>query len=65
MGSVFQFDSLADADLIVDAVYEGGRKGNTGDDPLGKLILAVGQGGFLDRSWDAPWLRTPIAPGIS
>lgn len=27
-------DKLAQADLIVDAIYQGGRKRNAGDDPL-------------------------------
>src|ERR1051325_7312827 len=46
-GQVFSFRSLATADLVIDAVYEGGSAGNTGDDPLGKLIPGAGnQGGF-------------------
>ena len=44
---VVPFDSLQDADLIVDAVYEGGDSGNVSDDPLSKLLPGVGnQGGF-------------------
>jgi hypothetical protein len=47
MAKVPPFSSLATADLVIDAVYEGGTKGNTGDDPLGKLISGAGnQGGF-------------------
>src|SRR5439155_27256951 len=34
------------ADLIVDANYEGGRAGNVGDDPLGRLLPVGKQGGF-------------------
>src|SRR6476659_9739993 len=58
MAQVFSFSLLATADLVIDAVYEGGTKGNTGDDPLGKLIPGAGnQGGFRAvGSWDAPRL---------
>jgi hypothetical protein len=31
---VISFDELAEADLIVDAVYLGGAANNAGDDPL-------------------------------
>lgn len=37
---------LASADLTVDAVYEGRRGGNAGDDPLPMLIGVSNQGGF-------------------
>ncbi|WP_027687025.1 LuxR C-terminal-related transcriptional regulator [Rhizobium leguminosarum] len=30
-------EKLAQADLIVDAIYQDGRKGNAGDDPLPRL----------------------------
>lgn len=40
---------LATADLIVDAIYQGGRKGNAGDDPLPKLMRVDIQGGFRYR----------------
>ncbi|MGY4989192.1 restriction endonuclease [Streptomyces nigrescens] len=41
------FSDLETADLIVDALYAGGTSGNTGDDPVSKLIKGVGnQGGF-------------------
>jgi AspBHI-like restriction endonuclease len=42
-------ESLSGADLIVDAVYQGGRKGNAGDDPLPKLMRVDSQGGFRYR----------------
>lgn len=42
----FKVDTLDDADLVVDAIYEGGRSGNTGDDPLPRLIGVSNQGGF-------------------
>lgn len=58
MSKVFPFSSLRTADLVIDAVYEGGTKGNTADDVLGKLILGAGnQGGFRAvGSRDAPRL---------
>jgi hypothetical protein len=37
---------LATADLIVDGIYEGGRKGNSSDDPLHLLLPVSNQGGF-------------------
>ncbi|WP_438314547.1 restriction endonuclease [Streptomyces sp. HUAS TT3] len=41
------FADLASADLVVDKLYLGGTRGNTGDDPMSKLIRGVGnQGGF-------------------
>ncbi|CAN7724608.1 restriction endonuclease [Rhizobium sp. LjRoot98] len=42
-------DKLAQADLIVDAIYQGGRKGNAGDDPLPRLMRVDSQGGFRKR----------------
>jgi len=58
MAKVFPFSALPTADLVIDAVYEGGTKGNTADDVLGKLIPGVGnQGGFRAvGSWDTPQL---------
>jgi hypothetical protein len=44
---IIPFEKLATADLIVDAVYEGGNEGNLRDDPISKLIPGCGnQGGF-------------------
>lgn len=43
----FTIKELTDADLIVDAIYEGGRSGKMNADPMPKLIQGVGnQGGF-------------------
>jgi hypothetical protein len=58
MAKVFPFSALPTADLVIDAVYEGGTKGNTAGDVLGKLIPGAGnQGGFRAvGSWDAPRL---------
>lgn len=44
--SEFQFEALAQAELVVDALYRGGRSGNAGDDPLSKLLAVGNQGGF-------------------
>lgn len=43
------FLDLARASLLVDAVYEGGRQGNAGDDPLGRLLKVSNSGGFRYR----------------
>lgn len=43
---IIGFEKLKDSDLIVDAVYEGGRAGNTGDDPIHPLLQVGNQGGF-------------------
>ncbi|MDU0205815.1 restriction endonuclease [Paenibacillus sp. MAH-36] len=40
------FSDLSISDLIIDATYEGGVKGNAGDDPISKLIGCENQGGF-------------------
>ena len=46
MGAIFSFDQLPAADLIVDAVYEGGTSGTAADDPLSRLLPCGNQGGF-------------------
>ena len=58
MTKTFSFSSLASADLVIDAVYEGGTKGNSADDVLGRLIPGAGnQGGFRQvGGWTAPKL---------
>jgi len=43
------FDQLATTDLHVDAVYQGGRSGNAGDDPFPRLLSMSNQGGFRYR----------------
>jgi hypothetical protein len=43
---LFTFNELPTADLVVDATYEGGRLGNTSDDPITKLMSCGNQGGF-------------------
>lgn len=48
---------LKNSDLIIDHVYEGGRRGNAGDDPLNALLGVSNQGGFrILGSKDAPRL---------
>jgi len=42
-------EALSVSDLIVDAIYQGDRKGNAGDDPLPKLMRVDSQGGFRYR----------------
>ncbi|MBN2384569.1 restriction endonuclease [bacterium] len=42
----YDFQELGKIDLIVDAVYKGGRSANAGDDPLHPLIGVSNQGGF-------------------
>ncbi len=44
--SATPFNRLTSSDLRVDGVYEGGRAGNAGDDPIGKLVPVGNQGGF-------------------
>ena len=43
---IFEWDKLAGADLIIDACYQGRRRGNAGDDPLTRLVGVSNQGGF-------------------
>jgi len=40
------YSELSSADLVLDAVYEGGVKGNHSDDPLHPLIGVGNAGGF-------------------
>jgi Restriction endonuclease AspBHI N-terminal/Restriction endonuclease len=44
-----QFSNLIGADLLIDAVYQGGRTGNAKDDPLGPLLKVSNSGGFRYR----------------
>jgi hypothetical protein len=46
MGAIIPFGELGDSDLIVDAVYEGGKSGTAADDPLSRLLPCGNQGGF-------------------
>jgi hypothetical protein len=46
MRKVFPLAELKTAPLVVDAAYAGGSAGNTGDDPIGKVLKVGNQGGF-------------------
>ncbi|MBT1258941.1 restriction endonuclease [Pseudomonas sp. VS40] len=46
---VFSLEQLETADLLIDARYAGGRKGNASDDPLTKLLSLSNGGGFRIR----------------
>ncbi len=46
---IVSVDQLATTDLHVDAVYQGGRSGNAGDDPFPRLLGMSNQGGFRYR----------------
>ncbi|CAF1782715.1 restriction endonuclease [Bacillus subtilis] len=49
LNSIYPFESLENAPLRIDAIYEGGNKGNSGDDPLNKLLGVGISGGFRPR----------------
>jgi hypothetical protein len=44
--AIVPFGELANADLHIDAVYEGGNAGTAADDPLARLLPGGNQGGF-------------------
>ena len=46
---IFKFNELEHADLVIDAIYEGGLSGNAGDDPISKLMGCGNQGGFRQK----------------
>jgi Restriction endonuclease AspBHI N-terminal/Restriction endonuclease len=48
-GKVVPFDELSSTDLVVDAVYQSGRKGNHSDDPISHIVKVSNQGGFRYR----------------
>ena len=43
---IYPFNELSKSDLIIDAIYEGGDKGNVSDDPITKIFSVSNQGGF-------------------
>ena len=49
MPDAVDFRWLSDADLVVELVYEGGRRGTVADDPLAVLLPVGNQGGFRYR----------------
>ena len=46
---IVPFSDASVADLNVDAVYQGGREANAGDDPLSRLLHVSNAGGFRYR----------------
>ncbi|WP_304452097.1 restriction endonuclease [Nocardiopsis sp. YSL2] len=53
----FPFSGLTESDLHLDAVYQGGTAGHSGDDPIARIVAKVGnQGGF--RTVGSPWKQT-------
>lgn len=46
MPKIVPFANLDDADLVVDAIYEGGEAKHAGSDPLQKLLRVGNSGGF-------------------
>ena len=43
------FELLKNADLVLDQIYEGGKAGNAGDDPIHHLLPVGIQGGFRPK----------------
>lgn len=43
---IYSWEELSQANLIIDACYQGRRHGNAGDDPLTRLVGVSNQGGF-------------------
>ncbi|WP_116246240.1 restriction endonuclease [Nocardiopsis sp. FIRDI 009] len=52
----FPFSELPESDLLLDAVYQGGTAGHSGDDPIARLVRVGNQGGF--RMMGSPWKRS-------
>jgi hypothetical protein len=48
-GRIILFGELAQLPLIVDAIYQGDRRGSAADDPLPRLLDVSNQGGFRYR----------------
>lgn len=48
-GRIIPFAELARSSLIVDAIYQGDRRGSAADDPLPRLLDVSNQGGFRYR----------------
>ena len=46
MTRITPYTDLQDADLIVDAIYEGDPEGNIRNEPISKLLGCGNQGGF-------------------
>ena len=51
MGMEYKFDELKNAELVIDAIYKGGKSGTTADDPISKLFPRVGNmSGFRKKT---------------
>jgi hypothetical protein len=46
MRKTFVFEVLGESDLLIDATYAGGTKGNAADDPIDRVVGGGNQGGF-------------------
>ena len=55
MSRIFEFEELANARLIVDAIYKGGTTGNASDEPLTKIFNVGVSGGFRKSGTVNPW----------
>lgn len=52
------FEQLGSCDFVVNAIYEGGTKGDASDDALAKLLKVGNQGGFrIHGKWSAHEFR--------
>ena len=60
MQKIYKFENLSTSDLIVDALYEGGSKGNASDDPLGKILFCGNSGGFRPVGTIKNWMHKYI-----
>lgn len=61
---VIPFGDLRQADLVVDAVYEGGKLGHSGDEPISQLLSLKVSGGVRYRgSAGAPSLVALVSSG--
>jgi hypothetical protein len=50
------FSAVKGADLLLDAIYQGGSAGHSGDDPIARIADVGNQGGF--RMAGSPWKKT-------
>jgi hypothetical protein len=61
MAERIPFEQLENSDLVVNAIYEGGTKGNASDDALAKLLKAGNQGGFrIHGKWKTHEFRYAV-----
>jgi Restriction endonuclease AspBHI N-terminal len=61
MAERIPFEQLEHSDLVVNAIYEGGTKGNASDDALAKLLKVGNQGGFrIHGKWKAHEFRYAV-----